>query len=145
MERTANQPISADSSALVCLAVESDHNHKPARTASEVLREASRPIILPTIVFVETINILGKKSGHETALKAAGDLLRPDSLFVLHDTKHYFAAALRKFKNQAPAVSLTDCIVMAIADDYDTKEILGLTKNFKIPGFTGFFPYTIGK
>jgi hypothetical protein len=28
-----------------------------------------------TDVFVETVNVLGKRSGHETALKTAGDLI----------------------------------------------------------------------
>jgi predicted nucleic acid-binding protein len=89
MEKNAEIPIIADTSALVSLAVDTDQNHKPAITASEVLREASRPIILPVDVFVETINILGKKSGHDTALKAAGDLLRPGSQFVLIETRPY--------------------------------------------------------
>ncbi len=142
MEKTVNQPIVADSSALVSLAIKNDHNHQQAVKAADKLRKSSSTIILPTVVFVETINILGKKSGHETALKAAGDLLRPDSQFVLHDTKHYFAAALRKFKYQAPAVSLTDCMVMAIADDYDTKEIFGFDKQFKDAGYNRLEPST---
>jgi predicted nucleic acid-binding protein len=142
MERTVNLPIIADSSALVSLAVETDHNHQQAMKAAERLRKSSRPIILPVDVFVETINILGKRSGHDTALKVAGDLLRSDSQFELHDTKHYFAAALRKFKDQAPAVSLTDCIVMAVADDYDTKEIFGFDKQFEDAGYHRLEPST---
>jgi predicted nucleic acid-binding protein len=110
--------------------------------AAEHLRKSSRPIILPVDVFVETINILGERSGHDTALKAAGDLLRPDSQFVLHDTKHYLAAALRKFKDQAPAVSLTDCILMVVADDYDTKEIFGFDKQFEDAGYHRLEPST---
>jgi predicted nucleic acid-binding protein len=137
MEKTINQPIIADSSALVSLAVETDHNHKPAITASEVLRETSRPLILPVDAFVETINILGKKSGHDTALKAAGDLLRPDSQFLLVETKPYLARALEKFKDQAEGVSLTDCIVMVIADHYGTKRFLALTNNLKMLVISG--------
>jgi hypothetical protein len=34
-------------------------------------------------------------------------------------------AALEKFKTQSQAVSLTDCIVMAVADHYGTKDIFG--------------------
>jgi predicted nucleic acid-binding protein len=116
MEKNAKTPIIADSSALVSLAVDDDHNHKPALIASEVLRKSSRLIILPVDVFVETINILGKKSGHETALKAADYLLRPGSQFVLIETTPYLVAALEKFKEQKPAVSLTDCLIMVIAD-----------------------------
>lgn len=142
MERTVENPIIADTSGLVSLAVETDHNHKPAITASEVLRETSRPIILPVDVFVETINILGKRSGRNTALKAAGELLRPGSQFVLIETKPYLVTALEKFKDQPPAVSLTDCIVMAVADDYGTKEIFGFDKQFEEAGYTRLTPST---
>ena len=142
MERTVNLPIVADSSALVSLAILDDHNHQQAMKAAEHLHKSSSTILLPTVIFVETINILGKKSGHETALKAAADLLRPGSQFVLHETKHYLAAALQKFKEQAPAVSLTDCIVMAVADDYDTKEIFGFDKQFEDAGYNRLEPST---
>jgi len=85
MERTAEQPIIADTSALVSLAIETDHNHVPATKAAAGYREAQRPIILPSDVLVETVNILGKRSSHETALKAADALLQPGSQFVLQD------------------------------------------------------------
>jgi predicted nucleic acid-binding protein len=77
------------------------------------LREAQRPIILPSDVLVETVNILGKRSSHETALKAVDALLKPGSQFILVETTSHVEAALRKFKEQPETVSLTDCIVMA--------------------------------
>ncbi|MDQ3830064.1 MAG: PIN domain-containing protein [Candidatus Tectomicrobia bacterium] len=140
MEKTAESPIIADTSALVSLATETDHNHLPATKAAATLREASRPIILPLDVFVETINILGKRSGHETALKAAGELLRPGSQFVLIETRPYLMAALEKFKDQSQGVSLTDCLVMTIADDYGTKDIFGFDKQFANAGYTRLEP-----
>jgi predicted nucleic acid-binding protein len=142
MERTVDQPIIADSSALVSLALEADHNHKQAVKAAEELREASRPIMLPVDVFVETINFLGKRSGHDNALKAAHHLLRPDSEFILIETRPYLMTALNKFNDQAPAVSLTDCIVMAVADDYGTKEIFGFDKQFMDAGYLRLEPST---
>src|SRR5438128_2217279 len=74
MERTTDQPIIADTSGLVSLATDTDQNHKPAKEAAARLRKVSRPIILPVDVLVETVNVLGKKSGHETALKVAAEL-----------------------------------------------------------------------
>jgi predicted nucleic acid-binding protein len=142
MEKTVDEPIIADTSALVSLAVETDQNHKPAITASEVLREVSRPIILPADVLVETVNILGKRINHATALTVAGELLRPGSQFVLIETRPYLIAALEKFKDQQPAVSLTDCIVMAIADDYGTKDIFGFDKQFEEAGYHRLEPST---
>ena len=86
MERTTEQPIIADTSALVSLATETDHNHVPAKKAAAGYSEAQRPIILPSDVLVETVNILGKRSSHETAIKAADALLQPGSQFVLVET-----------------------------------------------------------
>jgi predicted nucleic acid-binding protein len=90
MAKRVEQPIIADTSALVSLAVETDHNHKPVLEASATLREVSRPIILPVDVLVETVNILGKRISHDTALKVAIELLRPGSQFVLIETRPYY-------------------------------------------------------
>jgi len=126
----------------VSLATDTDQNHEPAAKAAGQLRKASRPILLPFDVLVETVNILGKKSGHETARKAASELLHPESQFLLIETGHYLFTALEKFKDQPPAVSLTDCIVMTVADDYGTKDIFGFDKQFEEAGYTRLEPST---
>ena len=142
MEKTADSPIIADTSALVSLATDTDHNHIPAKEAATRLREVSRPIILPADIFVETVNVLGKRSGHETALKAAAELLRPGSQFVLIETFPYLHQALERFKDQAPGVSLTDCMVMVVADHYGTKDIFGFDRQFVEAGHHRLEPST---
>jgi predicted nucleic acid-binding protein len=142
MEKTAEPPIIADTSALVSLATDTDHNHIPATEAAAYLREVSRPIILTADIFVETINVLGKRSGHETALKAAAELLRPGSQFVLIETIPYLHRALERFKDQAPGVSLTDCMVMVVADEYGTKDIFGFDMQFVEAGYNRLEPST---
>ena len=67
MERTTEQPIIADTSGLVSLATDTDQNHEPAAKAAAQLRKASRPIILPVDVLVETVNVLGNNSLQESA------------------------------------------------------------------------------
>ena len=142
MEKTVDQPFIADSSALVSLIDENDHNHKEAVEVAEKLSEASRLIILPLDVFVETINVIGKRFGHDLAMKTARYLLSSDSEFLLLETKPYLITALNKFNDQAPAVSLTDCIIMAVADDYGTKEIFGFDKQFQDAGYHRLTPST---
>jgi predicted nucleic acid-binding protein len=134
-ENKTEQPIIADTSALVSLATDTDHNHKPAIEAANHLIGTQRPIIIPSDVFVETVNVLGKRSGHETALKAAERLLRPNSQFVLIETTSYIEQALKKFETFPQAVSFTDCIVMAVADEYDTLDIFGFDKQFADAGY----------
>ena len=142
MEKTANSPIIADTSALVSLATDTDHNHIPAKEAAARLREVSRPIILPADIFVETVNVLGKRSGHETALKAAAELRRPGSQFILIETVPYLNRALERLKDQAPGVSLTDCIVMVVADAYGTKDVFGFDMQFVEAGYHRLEPST---
>jgi predicted nucleic acid-binding protein len=140
METPVEHPIIADTSALVSLATDTDQNHVPATNAAARLGKAQRPIILSSDVLVETVNVLGKKSGHKTALKAAGELLDPSSQFLLVDTTSHIEAALKKFKGQPEAVSLTDCIVMTLADYYNTKDIFGFDKQFEDAGYCRLEP-----
>src|SRR3954449_9096775 len=58
---TNSPAIIADTSALVSLAIDTDHNHTVATGEAAKLQDAALPIILPADVFVETINILGKR------------------------------------------------------------------------------------
>jgi predicted nucleic acid-binding protein len=62
-------------------------------------------------------------------------LLKPGSQFILVETTSHVEAALAKFKEQPEAVSLTDCIVMAVADHYSTKDIFGFDKQFEDAGY----------
>jgi predicted nucleic acid-binding protein len=121
MERRVEQPIIADTSALVSLATKTDQNHVPATKAAGELSEAQRPIILPSDVLVETVNTLCKRSSPETALKAVDALIKPGSQSILVETTSHVEAALAKFKEQPEAVSLTDSIVMALANRHSTK------------------------
>jgi len=145
VERITEQPIIADTSGLVSLATDTDQNHEPATKAAARLRKASRPILLPMDVLVETVNVLGKKSGHKIAFKAASELLHPESQFLLLETQPSLIAALERFTNQSQSVSLTDCIVMTVADDYGTKDIFGFDKQFEEAGYTRLEPSILWK
>jgi predicted nucleic acid-binding protein len=142
MKTNNAQAIIADTSSLISLATDTDHNHAVAVREAEKLSIASKPIILPADVFVETMNILGKRSGHETALKAAEALLRPGSQFILVETTTHIKEALAKFTKSPPAVSFTDCIVMTLADHYGTRDIFGFDKQFADAGYRRLEPST---
>lgn len=51
-------------------------------------------------------------------------------------------AALEKFEALEDTVSLTDCIVMAVADHYETKDIFGFDKQFADAGYDRLTPST---
>jgi predicted nucleic acid-binding protein len=50
--------------------------------------------------------------------------------------------ALKKFAHIGEAVSFTDCIVMAVADEYGTPDIFGFDKQFQEAGYHRLEPAT---
>ena len=126
--------IIADTSGLVSLFSPDDRNHDEAINAAKQLTNDDKTILIPAAVFVEFLNILGRKAGHEAALAAAAELTPP--FLVLSEPANLpQSPALKKFANIPAAVSFTDCIVMAIADEYGTPEIFGFDKQFQDAGY----------
>jgi predicted nucleic acid-binding protein len=132
METSRESVIIADTSGLVSLFLPDDHNHEVALQAAEKLRSAHKDILIPAAVFVELLNILGRKVGHTTALAAVSELSPP---FLVLTTQTNVSQALKKFEALPQAVSFTDCLVMAVADEYATSDIFGFDKQFADAGY----------
>ena len=136
METTNDDFLIADTSGLISLAVQTDVNHSPAITATKPLQDEQRTILVPYEVFVETVNVLGKRVGHLGA-SAVATYVSTTPLFLVIDTsKQARQQALTNFEEQPPAVSFTDCIVMAVADEYSTKMIFGFDADHAKNGYT---------
>jgi predicted nucleic acid-binding protein len=139
MENKNREILIADTSGLVSLFVPTDQNHTEAVAAATALTNARRDILVPAAVFVELLNILGRKVGHAQALAAAAEL-RPPFLVLAEPASLQGSPALKKFAGSAPGVSFTDCLVMALADEYGTREIFGFDKQFADAGYTRLAP-----
>jgi predicted nucleic acid-binding protein len=139
METYKDTAIIADTSGLISLFSADDHNHAVAVKAAERLRKERRDVLIPAAVYVEFLNILGRKAGHAVAVAAVSEFTAP---FMVLDDPHDLPAtpALVKFKTAADAVSFTDCIVMAVADEYGTREIFGFDKQFADAGYQRLEP-----
>ena len=139
METTRESVIIADTSGLVSLFLPDDHNHEVALKAAEKLRSTHKDILIPAAVFVELLNILGRKVGHTTALAAVSELSPP---FLVLTTQTNVSQALKKFEALPQSVSFTDCLVMAVADEYTTSDIFGFDKQFADAGYKRLEPST---
>jgi predicted nucleic acid-binding protein len=139
MAKTYNDSIIADTSGLVSLFVPTDHNHTVA--VKEALKHSRKDIVVIHAVYIEFVNVVGKLSGHKLALAAADMIAKR---FVLLDEPRDILAsgALEKFADLPEGVSLTDCLVMATADAYQTKEIFGFDKQFADAGYIRISPST---
>ena len=135
------QVIIADTSGLVSLFSPDDRNHTEAVNAAQRLRYEQRDILIPAAVFVEFLNVMGRKAGHAVALAAVTELT-PPFLVLSEPSSLLDSPALFKFEALAEAVSFTDCLVMAVADEYGTKDIFGFDKQFEDAGYQRLEPST---
>src|SRR6267142_6007169 len=77
METSKEDIIIVDTSGLVSLFLPDDQNHEVAVKAARQLQSAHKDILIPADVFVEFLNILGRKAGHQAALAAVEELTPP--------------------------------------------------------------------
>jgi predicted nucleic acid-binding protein len=91
-------------------------------------------------VFVEAMNTLGKKSGHDVALAFARQVHQSPDILTVIQVADFYQLALHTFATAPVGVSFTDCVVMAIADTYQTTDIFGFDKQFEDAGYTRLTP-----
>ena len=133
---TANDSfLIADTSGLISLTVKTDSNHEPAVAATESLQGKQSTILVPYEVYIETLNVLGKRVGHTRALAVASYLSHTPLFLVIDSSAEARQEALTRFATLPESVSLTDAIVMTIADEYRTWGIFGFDEAFKKSGY----------
>jgi predicted nucleic acid-binding protein len=139
MTKSSQGVIIADTSGLVSLFSPDDQNHQVAVEAAKKLRNEPKDILIPSAVFVEFLNVLGRKASHSVALDAASELTPP---FLILSEPQDNTHALKKFAKLPESVSFTDCLVMAAADEYYTPDIFGFDKQFEDAGYHRLTPST---
>ena len=129
-------PVVLDTSAIIALLSSGDANHVPAVQYAEELRASERTILLPADVITEAVTLAGKKLGHDRAVDLAAHLLTTTRYTRDETSDELRLAALEHFERQIPSVSFTDCIVMAVADAHQTRDIFGFDTDFARNGYT---------
>ena len=128
--------IVVDSSALISLFLPADYNHKRAFEISLQISKQNLKVLIPGEIITETINVFGKKSGHEKAVGFGQKILTSPFYIKAETTPIIRQNAFEKFKSQPESVSFTDCLVMAFADEQKTKDIFGFDEVFGKNGYT---------
>jgi len=132
--KTSNNLVIADSSALYSLIKIQDSNHKKALKIIQTLLKENRTVLIPGDVFSEMLNVTGKKLGKAQQLKVAGKLSSEGFILAEADEKIRISS-VEKLRKLPGSVSYTDCVVMAFADEYKTKDILGFDEVFSKQGY----------
>lgn len=125
-----------DSSYLFALADLSDSTHERAKKIAKALEESTTILIVPSEIFFEATNTMWKKLTKEKAVKTAKDILTFGIYSIPGTTREIRLLALSKYEKQPRSVSLTDCLVMAFADHFKTKTILGFDESFQKNGYS---------
>lgn len=133
-----SQTIIADTSALISLLSKDDHNHQIALTIAASLGKYKKTTILPGEIITEFMNILGKKAGHAIAITRGNILMSSEEYSIVDTSTKIRDHSFEIFKKQPESVSFTDCLVMAFADEYETKEIFGFDETFSKNGYIRF-------
>jgi predicted nucleic acid-binding protein len=131
-----------DSSALIAQINVKDLWHKKADETAEFIARTERKVILPSEVLAETLNRIGNNIGRQAAVLAGNALLARDDtgdILLAHSNPLLLAAALELLNTvEAPQdkrASFVDCLVMASADFYATREIFGFDAVFTQNGY----------
>jgi predicted nucleic acid-binding protein len=132
---TMLRPIIADSSGIISVLVDTDSNHSAAIDISQLLMQRNQRIVIPSEIFSETVNILGKKYGHTVAANILEDLALYTVFAIEPSTDISRREALDLFRVAASGVSYTDCLVMAVADQHGTKTVFGFDTIFQQRGY----------
>ena len=130
-----NSIIIIDTSAIISILQEDDSNHAQALEILNNLTTKLSQIIIPADVYTETVNTIGKKWGRKVAVETT-DFMNKTSGFILVNCLEKYPEALDKYQTYSKFPSFTDCIVMATADKYQTKEIFGFDECFSKNGYT---------
>jgi predicted nucleic acid-binding protein len=131
-----------DSSALIAQINVQDLWHEKANKTAEFIARTERKVILPYEVFAETLNRIGNNIGRHAAVVAGNALLARDDtgdILLAHSNPSLAAAALKLLhtveESQGKRPSFVDCLVMATADFYSTREIFGFDAVFPQNGY----------
>ena len=90
---------------------------------------------MPAEVFAESLNILGKKFGHEYAVATVQAVLESSAFAVVPTSDVSRLDAVEQFRTAPAGVSFTDCLVMKVANEHGTKDIFGFDKQFEDAGY----------
>lgn len=123
-----------DSSAIVSLASLDDSNHNKALHISKLLNKDKKALVVSGEIFTESLNVIGKKMGRNKQLEVGKDLLL-GTMLIFDTTSEIRKAAFEILKRSSPSTSFTDCIVMALADSLETKDVFGFDEVFKKQGY----------
>ncbi len=130
-----HKPVIVDTSAFYALYSIDDALHKRAKDIAKQLFQDNRRTVLLGDILTELLNIVGKKLGKQTQEELGTTILSSTAFDIVEADLSLRELALKKLKQISISISYTDCLVMALADIYETTEIFGFDDIFRKKGY----------
>ena len=115
-----------------------DPPHLEALAINETLLIDNWTVLLPSEVFAETLNVIGKKLGRGDAVLVGRTLIERQAagqVEFIHAGPDTHAKALDLQDSGLGGPSFVDALVMALADMHDTRYVFGFDATFKKNGY----------
>jgi predicted nucleic acid-binding protein len=135
---TNEQITIVDSSALISLMNVADKLHIRAIAINDILLGDGWSVLVPSEVFAETLNAVGKKLGRRDATLVGRTLLArhmAGDFGFIHAEPGTYVKTLALHASGSGGPSFVDCLVMALAASYDTDCIFGFDATFRKNGY----------
>lgn len=127
-----------DSSGLISLVKADDLLHKDAVRIAESLAAKGWRVLIPYEVIGESLNTLHKLVSKRSALLVGEALMKQYSaqeITFAQSEPHLISDALQRLKQATGGPSFIDCLVMAYADEHNTKFVFGFDTAFRKNGY----------
>ena len=130
---TEKRKVLIDADAFVGLIYKKDANHQVASRIIELIPDVQ--LITSSYAYGEAITVLSQKAGRAIALEFIKDT--QDSSTIIIDIDFVFRRRGEEvFKRQTSKnVSFTDCVNMAIMEEYGVSEVFSFDEDYRKNGF----------
>lgn len=123
-----------DSSGLMSLLNVADQLHGDALRVDAFLTAQDWLVLLPKEVLAETLNAIGKKVRREDAVRAGQAITQrydDHDIDLIHAERPIYDRVLDLLRTGTGNPSFVDCLVMALADEFETRYVFGFDSTFR--------------
>lgn len=125
-----------DTSYLIALELQTDQDHKAAKTHWETYREKDQLLVTTSCIFDELVTYLMSRNKHDKAVDVGEKLLLSSAFHLIHIDDDLFNLGWDRFKSRPDkSFSLTDCISFVTMELSEIQTVLTFDKHFSQAGF----------
>lgn len=129
--------IVADADAIIAQVSQTDAHHQITQRTVEMLLQKEAQILYPVTAVLEANAFIQRVLNEPEAAYEIAKIFQDPQVSVVEINQETLAVALQYFSaNQSKKHTLFDCVVAAVAEEYQADAIFSFDKFYKTKGFT---------